>query len=146
MPHAEKSRWRHFRLATKPRYLRNHATHTKSYYGTLRGSHGRCIRICHETSPETPPNGEITMTSYPAGNKTTLSRNPCFTDKKLLWITIRKSCLLFQNPSHKITWSAPGRRNPDDVISGLQYNLVIKKTMHPRYKVTMDHYHEVLVA
>jgi len=35
------------------------------------------------------PGGEITMTSYPAFNKTSLSRNPCIPDKKLLWNTIR---------------------------------------------------------
>jgi len=33
---------------------------------------------------------EITMTSYPACNKSTLPRKPCIADKKLLLITIRK--------------------------------------------------------
>jgi len=37
-----------------------------------------------------PPGGEITMTSYPACNKTSLSRKPRIADKKLLWITIMK--------------------------------------------------------
>jgi len=41
------------------------------------------------------------MESYPVGNKTSLSRKPYIPDKKLLWITIRKSCSLFQNPSWK---------------------------------------------
>jgi len=42
-------------------------------------------------SPVMPPSGEITMTSYPVDNETPLSRKPCIPDKKLLWITIRKS-------------------------------------------------------
>jgi len=45
---AEKSPWRHTRLAIKPRYLGNHALQIKSYYGTLSGSHGRSFRIRHE--------------------------------------------------------------------------------------------------
>jgi len=51
---------------------------------------------------------EITMTSYPACNKSTLSRKPCIPDKKLLLITIRKSWSHLQTPSWKIAWSAPG--------------------------------------
>jgi len=35
--------------------------------------------------------GGLTMTSYPVGNKTSLSRKPCIADKKILWITIMKS-------------------------------------------------------
>jgi len=31
------------------------------------------------------------MTSFPVGNKTSLSRKPCIPDKKLPWITIMKS-------------------------------------------------------
>jgi len=44
----------------------------KSYYGTLSGSHGLSFRIRHEKSPEAPPGGEITMTSYPVSNNTSL--------------------------------------------------------------------------
>jgi len=55
-----------------------------------------------------PPRGEITMTSYPVGNISSLSRKPCIPDKQLLWNAIKKSWSLFQNPSHKITWSTPG--------------------------------------
>jgi len=62
----------------------------------------------------------LTMTPYPPFNKTSLSRKPCIADKKLLWITIRKSWSLFQNPSWKISWIALWRRNHDDVISGWQ--------------------------
>jgi len=125
-PLAEKARWRHIRLAIKPnilikpRYPGNHAPQIKSYYGTLLGSHGLSFRIRHEKLPEAPPSGEFTMTSYPPWNKTSLSRKPCIPDNKLLWNTIRKSWSLFQKPSYKITWSAPWRRNHDDVISGLQ--------------------------
>jgi len=50
------------------------------------------------------------MTSYPVGNKTSLSRKPYIPDKKLQWNAIRKSWSLFQNPSWKIAWSAPLRR------------------------------------
>jgi len=60
------------------------------------------FRIRHENSPEAPPGGEITMTSYPDGNKTSWSQKSCIRDKKLLWNTIRKSWSLFQNPSYKI--------------------------------------------
>jgi len=170
-PLAEKSRWRHIRLAIKPRNLGNHASQIKSYYWTLSGSHGRTFRIRHEKSREAPPGVEITMTSYPAcnkstslgnhasqiksyywslsgsnghsfrihhkkspeapsggeimmtsytaGNKTSLYRKPCILDKKSLWNTMRKSRSLFQNPSWKIAWNAPWRRNHDDVISYL---------------------------
>jgi len=105
-PLAEKSRWCHIRLAIKPRYLGNYASQLKSYYGTLWGSHGRSFRICHEKSPEAPAGGEITMTSYLLGNKTSLSRKPGIPDEKLL----------------------------------------IKETMHPIEKVTMERYQEIMVA
>jgi len=91
-PIAEKSRWRHIRLAIKPRYLGSHASQIKSYYGSLSGSHGRSFRIIRrERTCEVPLNGEITMTSYPASKKTWLSQKPCIEDKKLLLITIMKS-------------------------------------------------------
>jgi len=47
-PLAEKSRRRHIRLAIKPRYLGNHESQIKSYYGTLSGSQSRSFRIRHE--------------------------------------------------------------------------------------------------
>jgi len=56
---AEKSRCRHIRLAIKPRYLGNHASQIKGYYGLLSESHGRSFRIRHEKSREAPPGGEI---------------------------------------------------------------------------------------
>jgi len=80
-PLAEKSRLRHIRLAIKPRYLRNHASQIKSYYETLSENRGRSFRIRHKKSPEALPSGEITMTSYPPCNKTSLSRKPCIPDK-----------------------------------------------------------------
>jgi len=49
-PLAEKSPWRHIRLAIKPRYLGNHAFQIKSYHWTLSGSHGRSFGIRHEKS------------------------------------------------------------------------------------------------
>jgi len=48
----------------------------KSYYGTLSGSHGRSFKIRHEKSPEASLGGGLTMTSYPVGHKTSLSRKP----------------------------------------------------------------------
>jgi len=36
-------RWRHIRLAIKSRYLGNHASRIKSYYGSLSRSHGRLV-------------------------------------------------------------------------------------------------------
>jgi len=118
-PEAKKSRWRHIRLAIKPHYLGSHESQIKIYKGTLSGSHGRTFRIRHEKSREAPSGVEIMMTSYPAGNKTSLYQTPCIPDKKLLWNTMRKSWSFFQNPSWKIVWSAPRRRNHDDVISYL---------------------------
>jgi len=90
-PLAEKLWWRHIRLAIKHLYLGNHASQTKSYNGTLSGSHGRSSRIRYKNSPEAPPCGGLTMTSCPVGKKTSLSRKPCIADTKLLWITIMKS-------------------------------------------------------
>jgi len=106
-PPVEKSRWSHIRLAIKPRYLGNLASQIKSYYRTLSGSHGRTFRIRHEKSREASAGGEIMMTSYPAGNKTSLYRKLCIPDKKLLLNTMVKSWSLFQNPSWKIAWSTP---------------------------------------
>jgi len=80
-PLAEKSLGRHFQLAIKPRYLGNHASQLQNYYGTLPGSHGRSFKIRHEQSSEAPPGGEISMTSYHVGNKTSLFRKPCIPDK-----------------------------------------------------------------
>jgi len=105
-PLAKKSRWRPIRLAIKPRYLGNHASQIKNYYGMLSGSRGRSFRIRHEKSPEALPSEEIMMTSYPVGNKTSLSRKLCIPDKTLLWIAIRLSWSLFQNPSWKNSWNA----------------------------------------
>jgi len=119
-PLAEKSWWRHLRLAIKPRFIGNHTSQMKSYYGTLWGSRGRSIRMHPEKSPEALPSRKTTMTSYPPCNKTALSRKPCILDKTLLRNTLGKSWSLFQNPSWKIAWSAPWWRNYYDVISYLQ--------------------------
>jgi len=82
VPLAEKSRWRHIRLAMAPRYLGNISSQMKSYWGTLWGSNERSFRIRHRVSPKAPPSGEITMTSYPTFNKTSLSRKSCIPDKR----------------------------------------------------------------
>jgi len=67
---------------------------------------GRSFKFRQQKLCETPPGGEITLTSFPVCNKTSLSRKPCIPDKKLLWNAIRKSWSLFQNPSWKIAWNA----------------------------------------
>jgi len=50
-------------------------------------------------SREAPPGEGLTIASYLVGNTTSLSWKPCMVAKQLLWITIRKSWSLFQNPS-----------------------------------------------
>jgi len=87
------------------------------------------------------PGEGIPMTSYPVGNKTSLPRKSCIPDKKLLWIIIRKSWSLFQNPSGKFALRAPWWWNHHNVIAGLQWNLVVSETMHCTLIVSMDHYH-----
>jgi len=119
-PLAEKLWWRHIGFAIKPCYLRNHASQIKSYYRTLSGSYGRSFRIRHKKLPEAPLSGELTMTSHPPCNKTSLSRKPFIPDDKLIFNTISKSWSLFQNTTWKIARSTPWRRNHDDVISGWQ--------------------------
>jgi len=109
-PLAEKSWWRHIRLTIKPRYLGNHASQIKIEYGTLSGSHGRSFRIRHEKSLEALLSGEIMMSSYPACNKTSLSRKPCMLAKTLLRIINWKLWSLFQNMSWKSVCSFPWRR------------------------------------
>jgi len=114
-PIAEISRWRHIRLAIKPRFLGNHASQIQIYYRTLSGSGGRTFRIRHEKFSEALPSGEITMTSYPIGNKTSLSRKLCIPDKKLLRNAIRGHGRSFRNrhkkspevpPSEEITMTS----------------------------------------
>jgi len=95
-PLAAKSRWCDILLAIKARNLENHVSQIKSYYGSLSESHGRSFRIRHEKSPESLPSGEIRMTSYPVGNKTSFSGKTCIPDKNLLRNTMRKSWSPFQ--------------------------------------------------
>jgi len=65
------------------------------YNGTLSGNHGRSFRIRQENSRGAPPGREITMTSYPACNKTSLSQKSCIPDKKLVRNALWKSWTLF---------------------------------------------------
>jgi len=71
-PLAEKSRWRHIRLALKPRYLGNRASKIRNCNVTLLGSRGRSSRIGHEHVSATPPGGGLTMMWYLVGIKTSL--------------------------------------------------------------------------
>jgi len=70
----EKSPWCHIWFEIKTPLCRKPCIQKKSYYGTLSRSHGRSFRIRHKKSPETPPGEGLTMTSYSASNKTSLSR------------------------------------------------------------------------
>jgi len=79
-----------WRLVIKPRYLGNHVSQIKSYYGTLSGNHGGFFRIHQEKSRGALHGGEIRMTSFPAWNKSSLSRKSCIQNIKLLWNAIRK--------------------------------------------------------
>jgi len=65
----------------KPRYLGNQASQIKNYYGTLLGSYGRSFRIRHEKVRAALSGGGLTMTSYPACNKTSFSLKPYISDK-----------------------------------------------------------------
>jgi len=117
-PPAEDGPWRHIRLAIKPRYLGNHASQIKSYYGTLSGSQERFFRIRHEKVRAAPPGGEITMTSYPARHKTSLSQKPCIADKKVT------------------------TNHYQEVMFALSESVM---KSHVK-KVTIQHFHEVVVA
>jgi len=85
-PLAEKSRWRHIHLAIKSRYIGNHASQIKSYYGTLSGSHDRSFRIHHEKLPEAPLAAKSRWFDILLVIK---ARNHASQIKS--WITIRKS-------------------------------------------------------
>jgi len=91
-----------FSVGNKTLLSWNHASQIKSCYGTLSGSHGRSFRIRHEKSPEVPPVGGLTITSYPVGNTTSLSWNQCMVTKKLLWI------IDWKNPSWNVCAAFPG--------------------------------------
>jgi len=54
-------------------------------------SHGCSFRMRHEKSREARSSGGLTMTSYIACNKTSVSQKSCIADKKLLFNTSMKS-------------------------------------------------------
>jgi len=93
--------------------------------------YGRFIGIRQENLPEVLPSGEITIRHICLAIKPRYLGNYASQNTKLLMNAIRKYWSLFQNQSRKFAWSAPLRRNHDDVISDLQYNLVVSETMHP---------------
>jgi len=96
-PLAENKQWRHIRFTIKHRYLENYASQLRIYYGTLSESNGRSFRNRYEKLREAPSGGEITMTSYPVWNKTSLSRKSCIVDEKILLNTFTKSWSLRNN-------------------------------------------------
>jgi len=89
---------------------------------------------------------EITMTSYLTRKKTLV-----ISETMHLWLTVARDhyqevMVALSESVMKSSLSAPWQRNHDDVISGLQWNLVISETMHPRRNVDMERYQEVMVA
>jgi len=79
-------------------------TQIQSYYELLSWNLGCSFRFRQKQLRGALTAGGLTMTSYPVGNKTWLSRKLCMAAKMLLW----NSWSLFQNPSYKIVFSAPG--------------------------------------
>jgi len=111
--------------------------------GPWLGNGGRSLRFSQQNLCKTPPSGEITMTSYPVCNKTSISRKPCIPDKMLLWNVIRKSWSLFQNASWKIPCSTPWWRNHDDVNCNASWAPSQKFEMrdHWSYRRNKKHIH-----
>jgi len=107
-PLAAKPWWRHIRLAIKPRHLGNHASQIKRYYGSPSRSHYRSFRIHHEKSREAPPGGEIMITSYSIGNKTSSSRKPCIQIKSYYWTLSRSHGRSFRIRHEKVRVAPPG--------------------------------------
>jgi len=67
-----------------------------------------------------PPGKEITMTSYPACNKTSLSRKPCIPDKNVTMERYQKVMVAFSKSVMKSACSTPWQTTDDDVTSGWQ--------------------------
>jgi len=84
-PLAVKSRWRHIWLAIKSLYLGTMQPRYKSYYWkAIRMSWSLFQNPSWKNHLKSPPIREITMTSHPACNKTSLSQKPCIADKKVI--------------------------------------------------------------
>jgi len=79
-----------------------------------------------------PQNISLSVGKSHAKIKCRITSNPFELGQKLPLTTNRKSWSFFQNPSWKIAWNAPLAEKHDDVISGLQLNLIISETMHRR--------------
>jgi len=80
------------------------------------------------------PSGEMTMTSYSVGYKTSLSRKPCIADKSYYGSLSGSHDRSFRIRHEKSPEAPRGGEKHDGVISGLQQNLAISETMHPWYK------------
>jgi len=118
----------------KPRYLGNHACiRDKSYDGTLSVSHGRIFIFRHEESNEAPPNGGLTITSYPVGNTTSLTGKQCMVANKLLELwslfqNLSEVCAAFLGGGLTMTSCPVGNRRHYKAI-----HLFIKKTAVYKY-------------
>jgi len=118
-PLAEDWRWRHIRLATKPHCLANHASQIKKLLGN---AIGKSWSLLHNSSwkkgVKRHPGGKMTMTSYPACNKTSLYWIPCILDKhfgslsgshgRSFRIRYEKSCEAPPGGGLTMTWGPVG--------------------------------------
>jgi len=73
------------------------------------------------------------MTSYPVGNKITLSWKPCIADKVTMDHYQQVMVTLSESVMKKCIQRSPADKSRD-VISGWQYIFLISETMHRRYK------------
>ena len=103
-------------------------------------------RICQEKLCIAPPSGYSTMTSVPVCKNTSLFRKRCMIEIKLLLNTKRKPVFPIQIPSLRTGHSAPQRKYIDDVIFGLQENLLISETVYDRRKMSEEQNQETLVV
>jgi len=142
-PWFEDWRWRHIRLAIELHYLGNHASRIKSYSASLSGSQGRYFRIRNEKSREALPGGEITMTSYPACNKTSLSRKPCIAEKSYYWSLSGSHGRSFRIRNENARAAYPGGGL---TMTSYHVGNTISLSRKPCLAAKMDHHHEVFVA
>jgi len=130
-PLAEKSWWRHIRLAIKPRYLENHASQINIYYGTLARSCGRSFRIRHEKSPED------SLAEKSQWRHIRLAMKPRYLGNhashlKSYYRTLSGRHGRSFTKRHKIHLKRPLAEKSWWHYIGWHWNLVISETMHPR--------------
>jgi len=113
----------------------------------LSENHGRPFRIPYKKVRAAPPGGGRMMTSYPFGNKTSLSRKTCFPDKKSYYGTLWGSHGRSFRIHHDEVRAAP----PNGGLTMTSYAVgnktsLSRKTCIADKKVNRDHYLKVMVA